>query len=222
MTNGQIKGDGTSRLLKSYLPNTYDEFKALMESGQLPVDVLFNPSGWSTLPTFLNKETLLKNVTAALYGLDEAAVPDDVLSIIKTLLDTAQSTANGRARVSTGTYVGTGTTGSSNKKSLIFDFPVQFFILHDGSNTMYTQYSGSNGSNGINQQSYLLVPRLTAETDIIMFGGGSPYYQIYNKFLFSGNTVSWYAYSSREASYPADASKQFNASGKTYYYIAIG
>ena len=170
----------------------------------------------------LSKSTFLKDNTAALYGLDEAAVPDDVLSIIKALLDTAQSTANGRARVSTGTYVGTGTTGASNKKSLIFDFPVQFFILHDGSNTMYIQYSGSNGRNGINQQSYLLVPRLTAETDIMMFGSGDPYYQIYNKFLFSGNTVSWYAYSTEASYYPADASKQFNTSGKTYYYIAIG
>ena len=171
--------------------------------------------------TPLNKASLLKDTTASLFGLDNTAVPDDAFSLIKTLLDTAQSTANGRARVSTGTYVGTGTTGASNKKSLIFDFPVQFFILHDGSDTMYVQYSGSNGRNGINQQSYLLVPRLTAETDIIMLGSGSPYYKIYNKFLFSGNTVSWYAYSS-EASYPERASDQFNTSGKTYYYIAIG
>ena len=78
MTNGQIKGDGTSRLLKSYLPNTYDEFKALMESGQLPVDVLFNPSGWSTLPTFLNEENLIKSDTALLYGEDTNATPEKI------------------------------------------------------------------------------------------------------------------------------------------------
>lgn len=82
MINGQIKGDGNSRLLKGYLPDTYDEFKTLMESGQLPVDVLFNPTGWSILPTFLNKYALLKDATAALYGLPDTAVPDDVLKSI--------------------------------------------------------------------------------------------------------------------------------------------
>ena len=87
MKDGIIKGDGTSRLarsvadFKSRYP-TYDAFAAALAEGTLPLDVLFNESGWSQLPDFLNKANLLKDSTAALYGKDETAVPDDVFSIL--------------------------------------------------------------------------------------------------------------------------------------------
>lgn len=49
----------------------------------------------------LNKATLLKDATAALYGLGADAVPDEVLALIKPLLD-------GKAKIATGSYVGNG------------------------------------------------------------------------------------------------------------------
>ena len=167
------------------------------------------------------KEEVLTNVTKTSYGLGSAAVPDDVFKTVKTLVDTAQNTADGRARVATGTYTGSGTVGSGNKNSLTFNFPVQFFVLHDGSDNMYIKYSGANPYNGINQQSLLLVPRVTTETKIKIAGSGDPYYNMWDMFLFNGNTVSWYA-TSDSTYYPATAKIQFNESGKTYYYIAIG
>lgn len=82
MKDGIIKGDGTSRLMRATLPATYEEFKQACEAGTQPLDVLFNALGWSTLPDFLNKGNLLKDATAALYGLGTDAVPDDVLALL--------------------------------------------------------------------------------------------------------------------------------------------
>lgn len=59
--------------------------------------------------TLVNKSTLLKDVTAALYGLGTDAVPDDVLAKIKPQLDSNTSVANSKAQIRTGSYVGTGT-----------------------------------------------------------------------------------------------------------------
>lgn len=83
--------------------------------------------------TPLNKASLLKDTTAALFGLTAAAVPDEVLQKVKALLNgntTAISdlVANG-PKIQTGSYVGTGTYGSSNPCSLTFDFVPQLVIL---------------------------------------------------------------------------------------------
>lgn len=87
MIDGIIKADGTSRMMRAELPATYEEFRAQCRAGAQPLDVLFNAIGWSQLPTFLNKANLLKDTTAALFGLGTNAVPDDALAAIKNLLD---------------------------------------------------------------------------------------------------------------------------------------
>ena len=79
MNDGIIFGNGTSRLIRANLPATYEEFRTMAAAGTLPLDVLFNAAGWRQQPTFLNAANLLKAQTAALFGLDETAVPDDVL-----------------------------------------------------------------------------------------------------------------------------------------------
>lgn len=169
--------------------------------------------------TPLNKATLLNDDTASLYGLDEAAVPDDVLSIIKTLLDTAQSTANGRAIISAGTYQGTGIVHSSGSpKRLTFGFTPKFFILHTGE----MLYHSSTYSSGISIANYLLVPYKNGkEISMKVKSSSDPNYDKYVNVTLANNAASWYAISS-SSSYPADATTNFNASGKTYYYIAIG
>lgn len=78
MKDGVIKQDGTSRLMRANLPATYEEFKAVAANGTLTLDILFNATGWQQLPTFLNKANLLKDTTAALFSMDNTAVPDDV------------------------------------------------------------------------------------------------------------------------------------------------
>ncbi len=82
MIDGIIKADGTSRLIRANLPATYEEFRAQAAAGTLPLDVLFNASGWSQMPTFLNKANLLKDSTASTFGLGTDAVPDDVFTYL--------------------------------------------------------------------------------------------------------------------------------------------
>lgn len=88
MQDGIIKGTGNSRYLKSiaaFLAQypTYEAFAAALAAGTLPVDLNgINEDGWQQLGTVLNKASLLRDSTAALYGLDADAVPDDVLAYL--------------------------------------------------------------------------------------------------------------------------------------------
>lgn len=66
----------------------------------------------------INKATLLKDATAALYDLSTDALPDDVLQVIRTVLDE-------RAVVESGTYTGTGT----KTPSLVFSIIPKFVII---------------------------------------------------------------------------------------------
>lgn len=82
MNDGIIKNDGTSRLMKATLPETYDGFRQACADGTQPLDILFNALGWEVLPTFLNVANLLKQQTGSLFGLGTDAVPDDVLAYV--------------------------------------------------------------------------------------------------------------------------------------------
>ena len=88
MQDSIIKGTGNSRYLKSiaaFLTQypTYADFASALAMGTLPVELNgINEEGFQQLGTALNKENLLKDTTAALYGLGTDAVPDDVLKKI--------------------------------------------------------------------------------------------------------------------------------------------
>ena len=148
--------------------------------------------------TPLNKASLLKDATAALYGLGTDAVPDDALSAINTLIQAAQTTADGKSTIVTGSYVGTGQSGPSNPNILDFDEPPKIIFIVPERNT-------DSYSMGI------LFPPYGAKTFI--FG---PNIQSYYRGLtvsLSGGTVKYY---SSEA-----ASDQLNNSGKVFHYYAL-
>lgn len=89
MKDSVIFGSGNSRYLKSVenfkaLYPTYDDFAAALVAGTLPIDLNgINAAGFQQLGDALGKATLLKDETAASYGLSPSAVVDDVLSAIK-------------------------------------------------------------------------------------------------------------------------------------------
>ena len=96
MQDGIIKGTGNSWNLKS-VPNfltlypTYEAFVQALIDGTLPVDLNgMNPAGWSQMGTMLNKANLLKDATAALYGLGAEAVPDEIFAYIQPILAAAK------------------------------------------------------------------------------------------------------------------------------------
>lgn len=86
------------------------------EDGSAPfyatVEMADNPT---VVGTVLNKANLLTDATAALFGLGTDAVPDDVLEKARELIATAQNTANSanssannRLKIITGSYTGSG------------------------------------------------------------------------------------------------------------------
>lgn len=97
--------------------------------------------------TPLNKASLLRDNTAALYGQSADAVPDDILSILsKAVLNingNLQDIGGNKVgtRITTGSYIGTGTYGASNPCSLTFDFTPKYIVIYGSSN-----YNGSLNS----------------------------------------------------------------------------
>lgn len=85
MKNTVIKGTGNSRTLKippgsvTVYQSVYDLVHA-METGNFSIDIgPLNPAGCEQIGDNLDKETLLKDSTAELLGLDNTAVPNDAL-----------------------------------------------------------------------------------------------------------------------------------------------
>ena len=153
----------------------------------------------------LSKATFLKDSTAALFGLDNTALPDDVLVAIKTMF-------NGRVRIAHGTYAGTGKYGENNKNSLTFPFAPELLILYQAG------YIGVvSGNNSYREGSYAILPKQTTTFVTIVYDG-EYYRDDSNSISFSDKTVTWYVYQT----YSGKAAGQFNASGITYGYIAIG
>lgn len=69
MKDGIIRADGASRRVRASFPETYTEFRRQAEEGTLLLDMMFNAAGWTQLPTFLSKGTLLTDQTeVALWG----------------------------------------------------------------------------------------------------------------------------------------------------------
>lgn len=149
----------------------------------------------------LNKANLLKDQTAARYGKGNNAVPDDILAQIATELDRYSFAQAGGLKMAYGSYVGDGTHGSANPKSLTFDFePVLVFI---------SQFSSSQwiGSFHRGSSSYGLVG-----------ASGTIWMDFYA--TWEGNTLSWYC--EEDSDQPYGARGQFNDDGTTYHYVAFG
>ena len=166
--------------------------------------------------TPLNKATLLKDATAALFGKTNAAVPDDILSLLsKSVLaqtvggDTVLTDVLGTkltvgVQIGTGSYVGTGTYGQAKPNTLTFGFVPKFLII-----SALRGYPGRTDYRGF----AFLGP----------YGGfASKNYHYWDDSsqslnpLFaevSGNTISWYKDS---------ALYQMNDTQTTYFYVAIG
>ena len=148
--------------------------------------------------TPINKGTLLADATAALFGLNASAVPDDVFAAIKPLINAANTNANSRAKITQGSYVGTGTDGESNPNTLTFDFIPKFvLVLCDDANHADCALMMLNPSR---------------------YGCCTSGPDGRHRVTWSAKTVSWY-YLDGNGSY---ALYQMNEDQTTYHYVAIG
>ena len=242
MKDSVILGSGNSRYLKSVadfktLYPTYDDFAAALVAGTLPIDLnginaagfqqIGDALGKATLLTdALNKYNLLKDVTAALYGLPNTAVPDDVLALLKTLVDNAQTSANNKARIAVGSYVGTGTYGESRPNSLTFDFIPSVLVM--------LAYKKSGKFYPIKPK-YDYLYTNTFPCDILSGTGFVSYpfaeYASFGNYTSQGyiartsdkKTLKWYANLYINSDNLTDSSKeQYNEANVEYFYIALG
>lgn len=163
--------------------------------------------------TPLNKASLLKDATAALFGLGTDAVPDDALNAIKTLINGANANADTKAKVATGSYTGTGTYGIDSPNSLTFDFPPKLLIFIDSYGHVM-----ENQSNDTNHDELLIGNPQVLGTAYTKWGFPSAYYNStssYSKRSEDGKTLYWYINS-------PNAGYQYNTAGAIYNYVAVG
>lgn len=145
------------------------------------------------------QQQILSDATKVLYGLGANAVPNDVLSLIKTLIDSANNNANTKAKITTGSYVGTGKSGSSNQNTLTFPFAPKVVFIG--------QQNGEGRGIFISASQYgdTRISPTISNAAAGSYGVALTWY---------GNSVSWYN------GYIGEC--QLNASGRTYNYTAIG
>lgn len=166
-------GTGNSRFMKSNIPasTTLAQLIQMLNNGTFPYDIgTINPAGISQQGTPLNKDTLLKDATAALFGLGTDAVPDDVLAYLGKYAP----------KIATGFYVGTNTYGESNPNSLTFDFEPKFVLIF-----------WAEGGNPNNAMAFLSAD---GGCSYMPAGpNGQYYYATIITVNITGNTITWYA-----------------------------
>ena len=141
------------------------------------------------------QQQILADSTKTLYGLGSNAVPNDVLAMLKTLVDNAQISADGKAIAVYGSYNGTGAYGSGSPNTLTFDSkPLLLAILPS------TDKASS-------AQSFMAV---RSSKIVYTF---PEYFQSICTVTWGEKSVSWY--NSSATNY------QFNQSNTTYHYVAL-
>lgn len=117
----------------------------------------------------------------------------------------ARGQVGGLGRVVTGSYVGTGTYGATNKNSLTFDFQPKIVFVTVGHHDQF-------------QKSAMFVYG-QSEATVINNGGTAGSSQGHISLEWFGNGVAWWdGYHNGDGAPPC----QLNGSGLTYYYTAIG
>ena len=130
------------------------------------------------------------------------AAPKQYIDSVASTLNTALAS---RARIQTGSYVGTGTYGSSNPCSLTFGFSPQLFILF-----------GKANSNA-NYRDMIIAIKGGTQLAFTISSGSNPAAaegsNVGLTFSWGSSTLNWYA---------TNLNYQLNASGVTYNWLAAG
>lgn len=156
--------------------------------------------------TPLNKNSLLKDATAALFGMTDYALPDEVFAAIATMLI-------GKPGIETGSYVGTGNAGQSYPNSLTFDFKPKILIIQHETLSDMNQLEGyDNWPKGINWVFFI-----EGVNQVLVRQGTSNSSNTNLIITRDGNTISWY----HDYTTPFSSS-QLNYGSAVYRYLAIG
>lgn len=195
-------GTGNSRLMKSNISpsTTLSELISMLNNGTFPYDIgPLNAAGISQQGTALNKANLLTDATASLIGLPSDATPNDAFQTLRNLVSTAQSTADGRARITTGSYTGSAEYNDSNWRVISLGFQPKA-VLVEGAKGRGPSEIGL----ALNGYPYNLGD---------LFGGNYTYYKII-QVISSGFQI-------RNFSMDTNAYSSFNTNNLKYNYIAF-
>lgn len=108
MIDSVIAGTGNSRYLRTSISasTTWEDALTMLRAGTFPIDLAgINISGFTTLGTALNSDTLLKSAIITALDLDADATPSDAWEAVLALIATKQNTL---------TFDDTPTPGSTN------------------------------------------------------------------------------------------------------------
>lgn len=128
-----------------------------------------------------------------------------------------------KARVQTGSYVGTGTYGASNPCSLTFDFTPRLFCIYYEEIAFYTNSAMDTILKYIGGSVNAIFPNNLSTSE---WGGFYSDYTTYPSnatfyINFSGDTVSWYNTSSSTTS-GENGTSQYNRKDAIYHWYAVG
>lgn len=130
------------------------------------------------------------------------------------------ASGGGGAKIATGSYVGTGTYGSSNPCSLTFDFEplvVWIYAYGNSSNFSNTHDSKYGTAKVIIPTSVLTTSWAYGKSFLAPGASVTPW----GKKSADGKTITWCSGGMSPDS-GGNAEAQFNSSSYTYYYIAFG
>lgn len=185
--------------MQDRVPRYPGRVKLVPVSGQENVFDLVRADQPTQDGTPLSKATLLKDSTAALYGLGTGAVPDDVFADILARLNVC-------ARMGTGTYVGNSKdiTAAQVLRTREITFGINFspdlVMIFKGGTFVYCMANGEERNES--------------------FGTGN-YYWCRTKFQNGGLHLEWYVYS-LTASYCEEVyAGAWNTQNSAYRWIAL-
>ena len=181
--------------MKDRIPKYPGRVRLVPVAGQENVFDLVRADEPTQEGTPINKATLLTDEVAALFGLGDAALPNDVLRHIWE---------QNYTRFAYGSYVGDGNYGAANPNTLEFGFEPMVVIVA----------KSEQESDSISGSIYGTFPWLrgtaSAPTSYSDNTGGAAAAVL----TWEGNTLSWHSTST--------AARQLNSAEITYYYAALG
>lgn len=191
-------------------------------------DTLYPKTIASQIPDVYSKTDTITATTLSQLGLSANKLPNDAFQQIKTLVDNAQSSADSKARIQTGSYVGTGTYGANNPCSLTFDFEPKFLLFFQ--QNIIQNYPDAYPPVPRNDKVWSLITEGIWANNILYINYENARSEGYvvNKIVW-GKTVTWYSVNLEqgvdgviENNKNISAMSQFNISGTIYKYVAIG
>ena len=148
----------------------------------------------------LHPDNLISSATASSLGLAGTATPNEAFAKIKALIDAANANAAARCKITSGSYVGTGTYGQASPTSINTGNTSKFLIVTIDSPLFYA------ANNSLSW--FFWMPGITL---VKVYGNSDREGTIVSQ---SQSTVSWY--------HPTSADGQLNVSGYTYRWISFG